>query len=247
MSDDTTDSIRRWGADVKIEKLEMEYRVGDKVVRGLDGLDLTVPAGQLLMARGPSGSGKSTLLHLIAGLQKATGGSVQIGDFEIQAVSTVEADLFRRRNIGLIFQFFNLIPSLSVEMNIALPLLMDGHRLRKVRPQVDALLELLKIDARRDHAPGQLSGGEMQRVAIARALIVKPRLILADEPTGNLDSRTSHDVFGLLRDRAEQHGVTAIVMTHDVDVSSYADRLIEISDGRITSDTGVLPGDSDAR
>ncbi len=228
------------GASLRTDALEMHYRIGRATVRALDCVDLSVPEGQFVLVRGRSGSGKTTLLNLAAGLQRPTGGHVHIGDTELDALSATKADLFRRRNIGLIFQFFNLIPSLTVEMNIALPLLLEGHRLHRLRDRIDPLVDKLEIGHRRDHAPNQLSGGEMQRVAIARALIVRPKLILADEPTGNLDSRTAHEVFALLRSEAATRGVTTVVMTHDVDMTAYADRIIELSDGKIRSDTGRI-------
>jgi putative ABC transport system ATP-binding protein len=227
------------GARLQISMLEMVYHVGIQTVHALSKVDLQVPPGQFLLVRGRSGSGKTTLLHLIAGLQRPTAGHVLIGDTDVAALSPRQADLFRRRHIGLVFQFFNLIPSLTVEMNIALPLLLEGQRLRHLRGRVRALLETLGIANRLDHSPSELSGGEMQRVAIARALIVEPRVILADEPTGNLDSRNAHEVFVLLRERAQEQGVTTLVMTHDRDAAGYADRVIEMQDGRILSDTAT--------
>ncbi|MEX2204946.1 MAG: ABC transporter ATP-binding protein [Myxococcota bacterium] len=200
-------------------------------------MSLSIPSGQFVVVRGRSGSGKSTLMHLIAGLRKATAGQVFVGDTDIQSLAVSDADRFRRRNVGLIFQFFNLIPSLSVEMNIALPLLLDGFRLPHLRRQIDELIALLGMSHRREHAPHELSGGEMQRVAIARALIIKPALILADEPTGNLDSRASEEIFSLLRDLSRERGVTAIVMTHEVEATKYADRVLVMNDGCIAADS----------
>jgi putative ABC transport system ATP-binding protein len=222
---------------VETEALEMHYRVGPETVRGLAGVDLRVPEGQFLLVRGRSGSGKTTLLNLLAGLQQPTSGRVRVGGNELQDLSQRAADLFRRRNVGLIFQFFNLIPSLTVEMNVALPLLLDGHKLHRLRPQIGDVLATLGISHRRSQSPHQLSGGEMQRVAIARALIVTPKLVLADEPTGNLDSKNAHQVFGLLKEQATARRVTTIVLTHDPDASGYADRVIEMSDGRIIKDS----------
>jgi putative ABC transport system ATP-binding protein len=226
---------------VETQRLEMHYRVGPETVRALDGVDLAVPEGQFLLVRGRSGSGKTTLLNLLAGLQKPTSGRVRVGGHELQQITSREADLFRRRNVGLIFQFFNLIPSLTVEMNVALPLLLDGHKLFRLRDQIGELLETLGISHRRGHSPHQLSGGEMQRVAIARALIVQPKLILADEPTGNLDSKNAHEVFGLLRGQTGARSVTTIVLTHDPDASGYADRVIEMCDGQIVKDLTSKP------
>jgi putative ABC transport system ATP-binding protein len=150
-------------------------------------------------------------------------------------------DQFRLENVGVVFQFFNLIPSLTVEQNIALPLLLDGVRLPRVRGRIDELLDTLGIGDRRDHSPSELSGGQLQRVAIARALIVEPRVILADEPSGNLDNKTSHTIFQLLREQSRLRGVTTIVMTHDLVVTSYADRVIELLDGKVIRDSGEIP------
>jgi len=221
--------------------LRVTYRVGSGLVHALDGVDLAVPKGQFLLVRGRSGSGKTTLLHVISGLLKPSAGAVRVGPFDVHSLGGREADLFRRRNVGLIFQFFNLIPTLTVEMNVGLPLLLDGRKLPDLRPRIHALLEGLGVGHRIGHAPNQLSGGEMQRVAIARALIIDPKVILADEPTGNLDSRTAHDVFTLLRKTVEERGVTIVVMTHEVNATTYADRVIEMSDGRILTDTSVSP------
>jgi putative ABC transport system ATP-binding protein len=225
------------GPPIRTVDLEMVYHRGADEVRALDRVNLSIPSGQFVVVRGRSGSGKSTLMHLIAGLRKATAGQVLVGDTDIQALPVSDADRFRRRNVGMIFQFFNLIPSLSVEMNIALPLLLDGYKLPNLRRQIDDLIELLSMSHRRKHAPHELSGGEMQRVAIARALIIKPVLILADEPTGNLDSRASEEIFSLLRDLSRERGVTTIVMTHEVEATKYADRVLVMSDGRVIADS----------
>jgi putative ABC transport system ATP-binding protein len=230
------------GPPIRTVELEMVYRRGTDEVRAVDRVSLFIPSGQFVVVRGRSGSGKSTLMHLIAGLRKASAGQVFVGDTDIQALATSDSDRFRRRNVGMVFQFFNLIPSLSVEMNIALPLLLDGFKLPNLRRQIDELIALLGIGHRREHAPHELSGGEMQRVAIARALIIKPALILADEPTGNLDSRASEEMFSLLRDLSRERGVTAIVMTHEVEATKYADRVLVMSDGQIASDS-ANPGE----
>lgn len=224
---------------VETERLTMHYQIGPETVRALDGVDLSVPQGQFLLVRGRSGSGKTTLLHLLAGLQKPTSGVIRVGGHALHELSPRASDLFRRRNVGLIFQFFNLIPSLTVEMNVALPLLLDGKKLYLLRDRIEEVLDTLGMSHRRGHSPHQLSGGEMQRVAIARAMIVKPTLVLADEPTGNLDSKTAHEVFGLLREQSIARKVTTIVLTHDPDASGYADRVIEMCDGRIIRDTSA--------
>jgi putative ABC transport system ATP-binding protein len=225
------------GPSIRTIDLEMVYRRGTSEVRALDKVNLFIPAGQFVVFRGRSGSGKSTLMHLVAGLRKATSGRAFVGDTDIQLLGVSDADRFRRRNIGLVFQFFNLIPSLTVEMNIALPMLLDGFKLPNLRRQIDELIDLLGMGHRRNHAPHQLSGGEMQRVAIARALIIKPALILADEPTGNLDSRASEEIFSLLRDLSRERGATTMVMTHDVEATNYADRVVVMSDGRVVEDS----------
>ncbi len=225
------------GPAIRTVDLHMVYARGESEVRAVDGVSVTIPSGQFVVVRGRSGSGKSTLMHLIAGLRKATSGQVFVGETDIQTLRESDADRFRRRNVGMIFQFFNLIPSLSVEMNIALPLLLDGFKLPNLRRQIDELVDLLSMSHRRNHAPHELSGGEMQRVAIARALIIKPALILADEPTGNLDSRASEEIFSLLRDLSRERGVTAIVMTHEVEATKYADRILVMRDGRVVEDS----------
>ncbi len=224
------------GSDVRTFDLERVHTLGGSRVHALRGVDLHVPAGQFVVVRGSSGSGKTTLFHALAGLERPTRGRIRIGETELQTLRAGAADRFRRRHIGLVFQFFNLIPSLTVDMNVALPLLLDGRRMPSLRDRVGEICELLRIDHRRGHAPHQLSGGEMQRVAIARALIVEPRVLLADEPTGNLDSRTAHDVFGLLREQAVARGVTTIVMTHETGATEYADRVLELRDGRLVLD-----------
>lgn len=222
---------------VRTAELRMHYTVGPETVRAVDGITLAVPTGQFVLVRGRSGSGKTTLLHLLAGLQRPTSGSVEVAGQALDRLSSRNCDLFRRRNIGMVFQFFNLIPSLTVEMNIALPLLLDGERLPRLTSRIDPLLESLGIGHRRRHSPNQLSGGEMQRVAIARALIVRPKLLLADEPTGNLDSVRAHEIFRLLRAQSQERRVTTIVLTHDPDASGYADRVIEMRDGCIVRDS----------
>jgi putative ABC transport system ATP-binding protein len=227
----------RPGPSIRVEDLEMIYERGPDQIRALDKISLQIPSGQFLVVRGRSGSGKTTLLHSMAGLRKVTAGHVFIDGVDIQSLAVNQADRFRRLNIGLIFQFFNLIPSLTVEMNIALPLLLENRKLPDLMGRIEDLMDLLEIGHRRNHEPHQLSGGEMQRVAIARALIINPKLILADEPTGNLDSAASHEIFALLQQLAQERTVTTIVMTHELDATSYADRVLVLSDGRVVEDT----------
>lgn len=233
-------SAERSGPEVAVSGLEMAYGGGRARVRALDGIELRVPAGQFLCVLGPSGSGKSTLLHLLAGLQLPTAGSIRVGDTDVHELSLDDAARWRRRNVGMVHQFFNLIPTLSLVQNIATPLLLEGYRLRQLRDRVDALLERLQLLHRREHSLAELSGGEMQRVAIARALVAEPGLLLADEPTGNLDSRTGGEILGLFREMAAERGVTLIMMTHDLQATSVADRVISLRDGRVDEETGLL-------
>ena len=224
------------GPAVVASALRREYGRGEGLVCAVDGVTLAVPEGEFLCVMGASGSGKSTLLHLLAGLERPTAGTVTVGQTAIHALSDPEIARFRRRHVGLIFQFFNLIPSLSVEENAALTLLLDGHRLAQVRDRIDPLLEQLGIAHRRTYAPALLSGGEMQRVAIARALATDPTLILADEPTGNLDRKSGDEVLSRLRRIADERGTTTILVTHDLEAASYADRVLVMRDGRIVDD-----------
>jgi putative ABC transport system ATP-binding protein len=214
----------------------MTYGSGSTAIRAIRELDLAVPDGEFVCILGPSGSGKSTLLHLIAGLQQPSAGSIAIGGAAVHAMSLDEAARWRRRNLGMIHQFFNLVPTLSIVQNVALPLLLEGRRLRELRPRVDALLEELGIASRRDHELEQLSGGEMQRVAIARALVAEPRLILADEPTGNLDTRTGAETLAIFSRLTREQGTTLLMATHDLAATSYADRIVTLRDGRIAED-----------
>jgi putative ABC transport system ATP-binding protein len=227
---------------LEIRSLRMVYRVGTREIRALAGIDLLVPRGQLLCIRGRSGSGKSSLLHAIAGLRKPTAGRVRVGDIEIQKLTARQSALFRRRAVGIIFQFFNLLPMLTVAENVAFPLSLDGVRSRALDTRVDALLGDLGMREHRDHYPDQLSGGQMQRVAIARALVIEPEVILADEPTGNLDSAASSQIWLLLQGLARQRRVTTIVATHDREAAIRADRIVVLSDGAIIEDSIVGRG-----
>lgn len=218
------------------EGLRKVYGEGPGRVEALAGVDLSVPKGQFLGIMGPSGSGKSTLLHLLGGLERPTEGTVCIGSTRLDRLGDDEIARFRRRHVGIIFQFFNLIPTLTVEENVALPLLLEGRRLRQVEEKVLGLLAELGLEALRSRVPAQLSGGEMQRVAFARAMLVDPSLILADEPTGNLDSRAGEQVLGWMRRAPDERGVTLVLVTHDVRVASYADRIVVVRDGRIEDD-----------
>jgi putative ABC transport system ATP-binding protein len=206
------------------------------VTRALDGLDLAVVAGEFIAVVGPSGSGKSTLLHLAAALDIPTSGRVRIDGRDTAELSEPERTFLRRTRIGLVFQFFNLLPTLSVERNIALPRLLEGRRWRDLRQSVGDMLERIGLSDRRGSLPDELSGGEMQRVAIARALICDPALLLADEPTGNLDSATGGEIMTLIEETARRNGRTTLLVTHDAGVARRAERIVTLRDGRVESD-----------
>ena len=210
------------------------YGKGEAAVCALNGVDLTVSRGEFVAIVGASGSGKSTLLHLLAGVDRPTAGSVRIDGVEVGSLDPTRAALFRRRKVGLVYQFFNLIPTLSVEKNITLPLLLDK---RTPDPEaLDTLLRTLGLQDKRQALPGQLSGGQQQRAAIARALCCRPALLLADEPTGNLDRKNSAEILDLLRLCHQNLGQTILLVTHDETLVAQADRVITLSDGRIVSD-----------
>ena len=214
--------------------LKKIYGTGDTAVCALNGIDLTVSRGEFVAVVGASGSGKSTLLHLMAGVDKPTAGTVEIDGVDVGKLGPTRAALFRRRKVGLIYQFFNLIPTLTVEKNIALPLLLD-----KRTPDPESLGQLVRTLGLQDKLkamPGQLSGGQQQRVAIARALCYRPALLLADEPTGNLDRKNSGEILDLLRLCHRNLGQTILLVTHDEALAAQADRVITLSDGRIVSD-----------
>jgi putative ABC transport system ATP-binding protein len=204
---------------------------GAAMVRALDGVDLAVEQGEFVSVVGSSGSGKSTLLHLLGGLDRPTAGLVEIGGKPIFTMRDDELTIFRRRNIGFVFQSYNLVPVLTAEENILLPLELDGTR--PDGPFINQVIEMLGLSDRRRSMPSQLSGGQQQRVAIARALAAKPAIILADEPTGNLDSRGGLDVMGLLKTSGERFGQTIVLITHNLELAQMADRIIRIEDGRI--------------
>lgn len=216
---------------LKTEQLKKYYGSGEAAVKALDGVNLSVESGEFLAIVGTSGSGKSTLLHLLGGLDRPTEGKVWIGDRDIFALNDQELTIFRRRKIGFVFQSYNLIPTLNVYENIVLPIALDGNRIDK--HHVRAVMESLGLIGKETRLPSQLSGGQQQRVAIARALATKPAILLADEPTGNLDSKTSLDVLGLLKVTGEQFRQTVVMITHNDAIAQTADRIIRIEDGRI--------------
>ena len=207
---------------------------GEAQVHALRGVTLDVPAGQFTAVMGPSGSGKSTLMHLLAGLDRPTDGTVHIGGEDIGTMSDAQLTKLRRRHVGFVFQAFNLLPVLSAEENVTLPLMIAGTK--PDRAELDRLLERVGLADRRAHRPSELSGGQQQRVAIARALIARPTVLLADEPTGNLDSRSGGEVLTLLREAVELDGQTTVMVTHDPRAAATADRVLFLADGRIVGD-----------
>jgi putative ABC transport system ATP-binding protein len=218
---------------IRLEQVSKCFRQGQNEVQALDRVSLHIPHGEFLSVMGPSGSGKSTMLHLIGGLDTPSAGEIFVADAPLSKMSDDEITLFRRRKIGFVFQFFNLLPTLSAEENVALPLLLDGKRMKDIGDRVGALLELVGLAHRRKHRPDAMSGGEMQRVAVARALAIEPVLLLADEPTGNLDTKTGEGILELIKQANTQQGQTVILVTHDTRAAGYADRTITLKDGRI--------------
>ena len=213
--------------------LSKQYQMGEVMVDALRGVDFVVPQGQFVAIMGPSGAGKSTLLHLMGGLDTPSDGDVVLGDKRLAHLSDDEITIVRRRQMGFIFQFFNLLPTLTAAENVALPLLIDGKRIEEYAGRVDGLLDLVGLGERRDHRPDQLSGGEQQRVAIARAFVNDPKIVLADEPTGNLDSRSGTIILELLRRTCKELNKTVVMVTHDPRAASYADRVVFLRDGRV--------------
>jgi len=226
--------------EVSLQRVRKRFRRGSETVDALDDVSLNVPAGEFCAVMGPSGSGKSTLLHLVAGIDAPSGGRVLVDGRDLAALSDDERTLLRRHRIGLVFQFFNLLPTLSALENVALPLELDGTARSEAERRARELLRELGLGDRLDHRPHQLSGGQMQRVAIARALVGDPALLLADEPTGNLDSHAGEDVLRLLRTTADARGHTVLMVTHDEHAAGIGDRVVHLQDGRITSESGVV-------
>lgn len=217
-----------------VKNLSKIYGKGETRVRALDNVSFSVNKGEFVAIVGPSGSGKSTLLHILGGVDVATSGSVVINGEDISALDETALAIFRRRQIGLIYQFYNLIPILTVEENLTLPLRLDGRKPDK--RQIDTLVQTLGLQDRLGHLPNQLSGGQQQRVSIGRALVNNPALLLADEPTGNLDSENSKEIISLLRYFNKQYNQTVIIITHDERIALSCDRVIAIEDGKITRD-----------
>lgn len=218
---------------LETKDLRKVYGAGDTAVHALDGVDLAVEKGEFVAVVGTSGSGKSTLLHMLGGLDRPTGGSVTVDGREIFSLKDEELTIFRRRKIGFVFQSYNLVPVLNVYENIVLPIQLDGRAPDK--SYIDQIIETLGLGSKLQNLPNNLSGGQQQRVAIARALAAKPAIILADEPTGNLDSKTSQDVMGLLKVTSQRFGQTIVMITHNEEIAQMADRIIRIEDGRIVA------------
>ncbi len=222
---------------LKTTNLKKYYGSGDTTVKALDGVNLSVQDGEFVAIVGTSGSGKSTLLHMLGGLDRPTGGNVEVEGKNIFSLKDDALTIFRRRKIGFIFQSYNLVPVLNVYENIVLPIELDGNRIDK--KHIDNIIETLGLTEKMNNLPNQLSGGQQQRVAIARALASKPAIILADEPTGNLDSKTSLDVMGLLKVTSERFSQTIVMITHNEEIAQTANRIIRIEDGRIVGGENV--------
>ena len=221
---------------IRTDGLCKSYERGSLEVQVLKNIGLDVQRGDFVAIMGPSGSGKSTLLYLMGGLDKPTSGSISVDGKDLSTMNDLAGSVMRRRDVGFIFQFYNLVPNLNVEENILLPVLLDGKRLRQFHSQLDDLLETVGLSHRRKHTPRELSGGEQQRVAIARALINEPEIILADEPTGNLDSNSGKSIMELLRRIHSEKHKTIVMVTHSGEAAGYADRIIHVRDGQIWED-----------
>jgi putative ABC transport system ATP-binding protein len=221
-------------------KVTKTYRVGGQTVRALDGITLSLTGGEFVSIVGPSGAGKSTLLHLLGALDRPDFGSIRFQGKEISDLNDEQQSEFRRHSVGFVFQFFNLLPTMAAWENVAVPKLLDGARMAKVKPRALELLALVGLGDRAEHRPSELSGGQMQRVAVARALMMDPPLILADEPTGNLDTKTGTAIMALLTDIAHQDDRSVVMVTHNLDAASATDRVITLTDGKIGSDVWTV-------
>jgi putative ABC transport system ATP-binding protein len=228
---------------LKASEVKKEYRLGEHSVEALKGVDFAVKKGEFVAIMGPSGSGKSTLMHLLGGLDTPTYGEIFLSDQGLSKLNQKEITLARRKNVGFVFQFFNLMPTLSAEENIMLPIIIDGKNPRDYQEWLDRLLALIGLSDRRHHRPDQLSGGEQQRVAVARALITNPAILLADEPTGNLDSKTGQEIMTLLRRSCEELQQTVVVVSHDPRAAAFADRVVFLKDGNIVRESKFSTAD----
>ncbi len=223
---------------IELKNASKSYKQGAREVHALRDVSLSIKKGEFLSVMGPSGSGKSTLLNLIGGLDQPSSGEIFIDNRPLHGISDDELTLIRRRRVGFIFQFFNLLPILTAAENVSLPLLLEGKPFSQIKPKAEDLLRKVGLGERTEHRPEQLSGGEMQRVAIARALVTNPAVLLADEPTGNLDSHTSEDIFLLLKSLNEQ-GQTIVMVTHDSRAAAYGTRIITLKDGALSEDISL--------
>ena len=239
MNAGTTDGQGNAGAATAVvsgRDVMRRFGEGDTAVDALRGVSLDIPRGQFTAVMGPSGSGKSTLMHILAGLDRPTSGAVSIDGTEITKLGDQDLTLLRRNHIGFIFQFFNLLPMLSAEENVTLPLSLAGTKADSA--WVDEIIDKVGLGDRRSHRPSELSGGQQQRVAVARALVSKPTVLFADEPTGNLDSRTGEEILRLLRDSVDSYGQTTLMVTHESRAAAMADRILYLADGQIVRDAG---------
>ena len=219
------------GVAVAAHNVTRRYGDGDSAVEAVRGVSLEVPAGQFTAIMGPSGSGKSTLMHLLAGLDRPNEGSVEIAGQDITSMGDKQLTLLRRKHIGFVFQAFNLVPTLNALENVTLPLSIAGRKID--RKWVDSVISRVGLDERRSHRPAQMSGGQQQRVAVARAIVAEPTVLFADEPTGNLDSKSSAEVIDLLREASSAYGQTIVMVTHDPEAAEAADRVVYLADGRV--------------
>jgi len=228
---------------IKTKDLQKQYRMGDVIVEALKDVDFAVREGEFVAIMGPSGSGKSTLLHLLGGLDLASGGEVLLANHRLTRLGDTEVTVMRRRHVGFVFQFFNLLPTLTVTENVALPLLLDGQSMKENAARVAEILELVNMGNRAGHTPDQLSGGEQQRVALARALVTDPMILLADEPTGNLDSASGEHLLLILRRACDDDGQTIVIVTHNPAAAAFADRVVFLQDGALVHE--ILGGPFD--
>lgn len=223
-------------AIIEVENLKKNFLLGEVEVKVLQDVNLSIQKGEFISIMGPSGSGKSTLLYLLGGLDKPTEGRIRVNGRDVNAMKDREASIMRRRDVGFVFQFYNLVPNLTVEENVLLPVLLDKRQLKEYGQKLDDILQTVELSDRRHHTPRELSGGQQQRVAIARAIMNDPEIILADEPTGNLDTATGGEVMALLKRINSEYGRTIVMVTHSREAAAFAERIIHVRDGRVWND-----------